>query len=80
MSSHDRELGLEFVDAVLRRVRTSLGEVAIQDVPFVPLNPASGLEHSEEVAQEWCGIVFFDDADEVADVDDVVLLKKFFWW
>lgn len=78
MPTHDRELGFEGVDAGLWTRGASLGEVAIYDIPFSPLNPATGFEHSEDVAQELSWVVGFDDADEVADVDDIVFGDQVF--
>lgn len=72
MSAHDRKLGFEGVDAGLWTRGCGFGEVAVSHVPLAPLNPAAGFEHSEDVAKELGWVVGFDDADEVADVDDVV--------
>jgi len=77
MPSHDGELSFELIDASLRAFACCLGEVSVYDVPFAPLDPAAGFEHAENVTEEWSWFVFFDHADEMADVDHVVLFDQF---
>ena len=76
VAAHHSELGFQFVDVLLRRIWVNFREVAIQNIPFVPLEPAAGFEHAEKVLEERARVVVADDADEVADVDDVVLLDQ----
>lgn len=80
MPAHDGEFGLESVNAVLWSVGSCFGEVAIENIPFVPLDPATGLEHPKEVVEEGCWFIVLDHADEVANVDDVVLCNEFLGW
>lgn len=79
MPSHYSELGFEFIDAVLWRFRACLSEVSIEHIPFVPLDPASRLEHPKKIVKKRRWVVVLDDTHEMADMDDVVFTEKLFW-
>jgi len=76
VSTHDGKLRFELVDVLLRRVGVDLGEVPVQYIPLVPLEPSAGLEHAQQVMQKGLRVVAFDDTDEVTYVDNVVLLNQ----